>query len=136
VKLCSVCRNLIWLLTFSAHERAGSNSEIQRRITTFLVNGDVKSEMGVAYLQVSSRPVLEGLEKIQRQCTRFPSRGLKWRPSDYAPKKGVPPAPTDFPFFLRVFYVSFCLTGRRPVDTEAVLYCVLRCVMRYRAVSR
>ena len=36
-------------------------------------------------------------------------------------------------YFACFLYLSFCLTGRRPVDSELILYCVLRCAMRYRA---
>jgi hypothetical protein len=40
--LCSVCRNPFYRLISSTHERVGSNSETERRVTILLLKGDVK----------------------------------------------------------------------------------------------
>lgn len=98
-----------------------------------MVIWNVTCEMGVAYLQVSSRPVLEGLEKTTESVHGF--RAGLWNDDllIMPQKTGCHLFHLTFGFFLRAFYFSFCLTGRRPVDTEATLYCVLRSVMKCRA---
>ena len=53
----------------------------------------------------------------------------------YPPKLGCHLLHLTFGFFCVFFFFTgvLCLTGRRPVDPEAFVHCVLRCVMKYRA---